>query len=221
MRNMKVSELIIDFDLYPRNNVDKTHVRHLVDALEAGAELPPVLVDKKSKRVIDGVHRTRAALRHVGADGEISVIEKPYTNDAEMFLDAMRLNSAHGAKLDSADRVHCAIVAERLSISIEDVAGALQVRVDRFGSLVADRTATCGRLKVALKRTNRHMAGHKLSKQQREANERSSGMNQQFYVNQVIDLIESDLLNKENEKLMEKLSRLHELLGEALARVAA
>ena len=221
MRKIKAAELILDFSLYPRNNIDGVNVRNLVDALAAGVELPPILTDKKSKRVVDGFHRTRASLRFAGPEAEVVVIEKVYPDEAAMFLDAITLNASHGAKLDAADRVHCAIVAEGLSISVDAVAAALRIPRDRFGSLVNDRLATCGSLKVPLKRTNRHMAGRRLTKKQRDANERSSGMNQQFYVNQLIDLIESDLLNRDDEKLMERLPRLFELLESVLAAPAA
>ena len=187
MRKMKAIEVILDFDLYPRNNLDAFNIRNLVEALELGVELPPIVIDKKSKRAVDGFHRVRAAIRYGGDLAEITVIEKSYKNDAEMFLDAMKYNADHGAKLDQADRVHCIIVAERLKISPEAVAGALHIPVDKVGALANDRIATCGSLRIPLTRTNRHMAGRRLSKKQRAANERSSGMNQQFYVNQRVE----------------------------------
>lgn len=216
MRKMKVAELILDFDLYPRNNVDTHNVKNLVDALAAGAELPAVIIDRKSKRVVDGFHRVRAHLRHLGEDAEIEVIEKTYTNDAAMFLDAMRYNASHGAKLDPCDRNHCVIIAERLSIPLEAVAGALHMPVDKLGALHNDRTATSGSLSVPLKRTVQHFSGRKLNKRQVEANDRLSGMNQVFYANQLIELLESKMLDLSDDKLLVRLQRLHELLDGVL-----
>lgn len=214
MKKMKAAEVVLDFDLYPRNNVDAHNVRNLVDALAAGAELPPIIIDRKSKRVADGFHRVRAVLQHGGEDADIIVIEKNYSSEAEMFLDAMRYNSAHGAKLDSCDRVHCAIIAERLSIPIEAVAGALHMPPDKLGDLKVSRTATgSGGLSIPIKRTFQHMAGRKLTKQQLAVNDRSSGMNQVFYVNQIIDLCESKMLNLDDEKLVERLRVLHDTLS--------
>ena len=117
--------------------------------------------------------------------------------------------------------MHCIIIAEHLKISSKAVAGALQISTDRIGNLINNRIAICGSLKVPLTRTNRHMAGKRLSKKQRAANERSSGMNQQFYVNQIIDLIEADLLDTENQKLMERLLFLDKLLKKVLAALVA
>ncbi len=220
MKKMKAARLILDFDLYPRNNLDAFNVRSMVDALVAGVELPPVIIDGKSKRVTDGFHRVRAYLRFGGEEVEIDVIEKNYKDEGAMFLDAVKYNASHGARLDQADRVHCTIIAERLKISAEDMAGVLHIPIEKLGKL-ANRTATCGKLRVPLKQTNRHMSGKNLSKKQREANERSSGMNQQFYVNQIIDLIEADFLDTENKNLMDRLVVLDGLLDKVLAASAA
>jgi hypothetical protein len=217
MRKLKAAELVLDFDLYPRNNVDSHNVTTLVDALAAEMELPPVIIDKKSKRVVDGFHRVRAHLRHYGEDAEITVIEKTYKTDADMFLDSMRYNATHGAKLDPCDRTHCVIVAERLSIPIELVAGALNMPSDKLGNLRDTRTARSGGgLCIPLKRTVSGFAGRRLTKRQEEANTKLSGMNQAFYANQLVELIESNMLDTEDEMLMERLQILHDLLGGVL-----
>lgn len=213
MKTYKAAELVEDFDLYPRNNVDSQHVKHLVEALAAGEELPPGIIDKKTKRLIDGFHRKRARIQLYGPDAEMEVIEKTYKNDAEMFLDAMRYNAAHGVKLDQCDRTHCVIIAERLSIPLEAVAGALHVPIERLGMLRTHRTALgSSGLTIPLKRTISHFAGKRLNKAQAEANEKLSGMNQAFYANQLIMLIENRLLDLEDERLMDRLKVLHEAL---------
>jgi len=219
MRRVKAASLVLDFDLYPRNNIDSHNVRCIYDAMKAGVRMPPALVDKKSRRVADGFHRVRAVLLD-DPDGEIEIIEKDYKSDKELFIDAMRLNAAHGARLDPCDRNHCVIIAERLSVPIDAVAGALHMPVDKLGGLRQNRTATvAGGLAIPLKRTLSHMAGRKITKAQSECNDKLSGMNQSFYVNQVIMLIENRLLNMEDEKLMERLEQLSELLEQVLEKV--
>lgn len=216
MKQMKAAEIVLDYTLYPRNNVDSKNVSMLIEALAAGAELPPIIIDKKSKRASDGFHRTKAVLKYFGEDAMISVIEKSYKNDGELFLDAMRYNGSHGARLDPCDRTHCVIVAERLGLSLDAVAGALHMPVDRLGSLRNDRVATYNHLSVPLKQTVRHMAGKPLTQRQNEANAKLSGMNQSFYANQLIELIESEMIDLENEKTVESLKKLHSLLDSLL-----
>ena len=220
MKRMKAASLILDYTLYPRNNVDATHVRHLVQALEAGSELPPVVIDKKTKRVVDGFHRVKAHLKYGGDDAEIEVIEKNYKDDATLFTDSMRYNAAHGVKLDSCDRTHCLIVAETLGLTMDTVAGVLNIPIERLGELKAN-TAKSGKLTIPLKRTVRHKSGQNLTKRQVQANDKLSGMNQQFYVNQLIELIESDLLDTSDDKLMAQLATLAALLDGLNLRHAA
>ena len=213
MRKMKAAELIEDFDLYPRNNVDSHNVRNLVNALASGAELPPIICDRKSKRVTDGFHRRRAYLQFYGEDAEIMVIEKNYRDEAAMFLDAMRMNAGHGAKLDPCDRTHCVIIAERLSIPLDQVAGALQMPIDKLGPLRQSIGTDGAGLSIPLKRTiSKGFGGRKLNKRQVEANTKLSGMSQQFYFNQCIELLEAGLLDKSDDKLIERCKVLFELL---------
>lgn len=218
MKTMKAAELILDFDLYPRNNVDSHNVKTICEALQMQAEIPPVIICKRTKRVVDGFHRTRAVLQHFGNNAGIQVIEKTYKDDAELFLDAMRYNSSHGAKLDPCDRTHCIIVAQRLKISPDAIAGALRIPTDRIGEIRNTRMATTKSdgLTIPLKRTVRHFAGKVLNKRQETANNRLSGMNQQFYANQLIELIESKMLDLEDGSLIERLRVLHDLLDGVL-----
>lgn len=220
MKTMKAAELVLDFDLYPRNNVDTANIARIVEAMTAGETMPAVIIDKKSKRVVDGFHRTKAAIRLYGADdAKVEVIEKTYADDAAMFLDAMKYNATHGARLDSCDRVHCVHIAERLSIPLDAIAGALHMPVDRLGALRTDRTATtkAGGLVIPLKRTVSHQfAGKTLNKRQEEANTRLSGMQQVFYANQLIELLESKMLDTSDDKLMERLQVLQGLLETVL-----
>ena len=214
MKTMKCAELVLDFDLYPRNNVDSHNVTNLCNALSAGIELPPVIIDKKSKRVVDGFHRVRAHLRLYGENATIQVIDKAYKSEADMFRDAMRYNATHGAKLDPCDKTHCCIIAARLEMPLHDVAAALNMPLTALQSLKVERTGydRAGQ-PLPLKNTIRaRFSGKRLNKRQEEANSRLSGMNQQFYANQLIELIESEMLDTEDANLMERLTLLNKLL---------
>lgn len=223
MRKMKAAELVLDFDLYPRNNVDSNNVAYLVAALAAGVELPPVVIDRKTKRVVDGFHRVRAHLRHFGQDAEIEVIEKTYKSEGDLFLDAMRYNAGHGARLDPCDRTHCVIIAERLSIPLEAVAGALHMPVEKLGELRTHRTARgAGGLTVPIKRTVvPQYSGRKLTRAQEQANQKLSGMRPMMYVNQLILILEQfpDAI-EDNEETQAGLQKLHGLLEVRVAAAA-
>jgi len=215
MRSIKLAELVFDFELYPRHQIDPQHVAALVGALEAGVKLPPIVIDKRSKRISDGFHRGKAHIRFLGEEGTISVVEKAYKNRAEIFLDAMRYNAGHGKPLSSFDRAHSIAIAARMKLEVESVAGALSITVNKVESLRVDKAAIHGGQPLVIKRTIGHMAGRQLTARQAEVNEKLGGMTQLFYVNQVIALLEADLIDTDSEKLIAALERLHELLAGA------
>ena len=77
---------------------DPDHVRTLADA---GAGLPPILVHRRTMRVIDGMHRLRAAV----ARGERRIAVKFFDGTGEAaFLAAVQANTSHGLPLSRADR---------------------------------------------------------------------------------------------------------------------
>jgi len=216
-----LSDLVLDFTLYPRHIVDGTHVAHLQEAIHAGAELPPILIDKKTKRIVDGVHRYKAHLRALGDEGTIRAEVQSFRSEAEMFLEAARRNAGHGRRLTTFDRLRCIQLATQLDINEDALAGALMIPVERVASLRVERMskpAVRTEVPTALKRTiAKNMAGKRLNKKQIEANRRLSGMRAVFYVNQVIHLLESfpDVLLDDTEG-RERLQVLSDLLGHCL-----
>lgn len=213
MKRMRCVELVLDFDFYPRMQVDSQHVYYMVRAKKAGAEFPAVRINKKTKQVVDGFHRVRSEMKIDGDKATVMVAEKDYRNDQAMLLDAIKCNASHGRNLTTYDRAHCAILASKLEIDDALVAGVLHVDPSYIGELLVDRSAKSLRgPAIPLKRTIRHMSGRKLTKVQQEANCKLGGMNQAFYVNQLITLIECDLLDSDNEVLFQRLGHLHDLL---------
>lgn len=171
------------------------------------------------ERVTDGVHRTTIYKRTMKPSQKVDVVEKDYKNEGEMLLDAMRLNSSHGKTLDVYDKTRCIIMAEKYKLPEMEIASALSMTVEKLQKLKLGRTGSkqTGKTKkaepIALKRTIKHMKGTVLSREQAEVNEKLSGMNQPFYINQVIMLIESELMNMADEIVVERLSVLYRLLS--------
>jgi hypothetical protein len=83
----------------PRSSgVDLAHAGYLA---QLDADLPPILLDRATMRVIDGMHRLTAA-RLAGQRG----IDAQFFDgdEADVFLLAVRLNVSHGLPLSLADR---------------------------------------------------------------------------------------------------------------------
>lgn len=213
--------LVEDLSLYPRLQVDDHHVARLAEALRAGASLPPVVADRATKRIVDGFHRRRAALRVFGETATIAVEFHDYADEAAIVLDAIRRNAAHGKRLSTAEEVRCLLIAERVGIDRAAVAAALAVRVERLEELAQKRVADGPTERVVLKPAMAHLAGKRVDAEQERVNRHLNGNQASYYARMLIELLESDAIDWSNRTLVERLERLYELLAERLCARAA
>jgi hypothetical protein len=77
------------------------NIQHARLLAESGAPLPPILAHRATRRVIDGMHRLRAAM--LRGEDRIAVQFFDGTEDAA-FVVAVQANIAHGLPLSLADR---------------------------------------------------------------------------------------------------------------------
>jgi ParB-like chromosome segregation protein Spo0J len=80
------------------NGEDKAHIARLV---ETETPLPPILVDRRTLRVIDGMHRLMAASLQGRETIDVVFFEG---SESDVFLRAVQENIAHGLPLSQADR---------------------------------------------------------------------------------------------------------------------
>jgi len=116
------------------NGEDKGHVMRLA---EAETPLPPILVDRRTMQVIDGMHRLMAA--SVRGQESIDVIFFE-GNEADIFLRAVQENVTHGLPLSRADR---RAAAERIIASHPHMSDRA---IGRAAGLAAKTIATIRKL---------------------------------------------------------------------------
>lgn len=221
--NVEAASLVVDLTLYPRLQVDGTHVSRLAEAIRAGETLPPVLAEVTDHRVVDGVHRVKAALRAGGLGARISVQFREYADDAERFMAAVDANSRHGRGLCTVDRVHSLIRGQQLGLTDTQLSRVMGVTVERIGELRCTRVAIGPDGEdQAVKFGERHLGGTRLDNAQLIGMRRSVGMGQHYKVGQVLDLLEYNLLDWSDLGLLRKLDQLCALYAELskLHRVA-
>jgi hypothetical protein len=90
------------------NGEDRAHIARLA---ETETPLPPILVDRRTMRVIDGMHRLMAASLQGRETIEVVFFDG---TEADVFLRAVQENIAHGLPLSQADR---RAAAERITAS--------------------------------------------------------------------------------------------------------
>ena len=99
---LSISSLLLD-DSPRQDGENGEHARMLAEAEE---QLPPIVVHDQSMRVIDGIHRIRAAVMRGKKEIEAKIY---HGTDDDAFMLAVRLNIAHGLPLTRADRIAAAI----------------------------------------------------------------------------------------------------------------
>ncbi len=219
-RKIKATRLIFDYNIYPRHQIVPYHVNELIEALSAGVVTPPPVIDKTTLRIVDGWHRITAHQKLYGKDTKITCILKTYQSEADIYLDAIALNAAHGRALTPHDKARCISRAEELNIDPQAIASALNTTLDRVTGIKQDRGASYKGAATTLKRTTAHLAGEDLTKEQFEYNRKAGGMNQTFYINQVIGMIESESVDWDNQSITQGLKKLYSLLEGALTAIA-
>jgi ParB-like chromosome segregation protein Spo0J len=116
-----------------QSGTDAAHVQLLADAASSG-ELPAILVQKRSLRIVDGMHRIEATKLR----GEESINARFVDcSDDEAFLLAVKSNTLHGLPLSRADRIAGAkrILEGHLDWSDRAVAAATGLSAKTIASL--------------------------------------------------------------------------------------
>ncbi|MFD0900353.1 ParB/RepB/Spo0J family partition protein [Actinomadura sediminis] len=114
---------------------------HILRLTEVESPLPPILVHRQTMRVIDGMHRLRAAM--LRGEKEIRVTFFDGSGN-EAFLRGVEMNIAHGLPLTHADRRAAAVRIMAAEPQLSDRA-------------VADRTGLAARTVAALRRSTAHL----------------------------------------------------------------
>jgi ParB-like chromosome segregation protein Spo0J len=144
---------------------DSKHVRVLAELED---KLPPIVVHRATMRVIDGMHRVRAAMLR-GAAHVAAILFEGTEDDA--FLLAVQLNVAHGLPLSRADRAAAAVRIMRSSPRWSDraIAGATGLSDKTVASIrrqtsseiphLSDRIGLDGRVRPVNAAAGRRLAG--------------------------------------------------------------
>jgi hypothetical protein len=210
---MPVTELVEDLSVYPRRNVNDINVANLVAALEAGAELPPIIADRKTKRIVDGFHRRRAYLRVLGTDTSTAVELRSYRNEAELLADAAHLNTAHGLNLAAFEKRKVVLRLTELGVDDDGIARALHMPPARVIKLrvkvvsVVDEGGAAIRLEP-LKRPHFHFQGGEMTAQQARAAQSAPGTSYSLLVRQIGDALDNRLVNASDGRMIAALRLL-------------
>lgn len=211
-----LATLVVDFSLYPRNTVDEQHVSELVKALQSGATLPPLIVDRASKRVVDGVHRKMAQTRFMGEGASVAVEFRDYADDAALFLDAARLNAAHGRRLERQDQTRIILKLQELKVDERTIAIALHIPEPEVKTLAVRIVYDSTGAAVPQKRGLEHLRGQKLNDAQIEAMKSVRSAEVGRLCMELTRLLENELADYDDVRVEQRLRTLATAVTAAL-----
>jgi hypothetical protein len=206
-----VGTLVEDFTLYPRHRVDNSHVADLVRALRAGHDLPPLVVERRSLRIVDGFHRARAYVSVYGPTAQASVVWRRYATDRELFEEAVAANSSHGRKLDRQDQIRVALLLEKMGATPDRIAVVLHIPEPRVEELKIRHIVVQGERQPA-KPSASHVYGQTLTVEQASVLQRAPGTGLRQQVRQLLDLLRADLYDVSDTRLCDELHQLADLI---------
>ena len=221
---LKAIDLVMDWNLWPRQaaqRLDSTNVARMKEALRNGFSLPPVIVDKKSLRIIDGFHRTRAVLDLFGDDADIEAIVKEYKDEKEMFLEAGSTNHHHGLPMSPKDRAHFVSKARKMKIPWPAIAKALSTDSDKLKKFLDDRTRkTSDGERVPIPAGARHIPKDKpmTSEQEHYVRTETGYGGPSMHVSILINALRANSVVA-NAKTIEQMYTLRDLVSEWLSEV--
>jgi len=225
---VKALELILDWALWPRyeaNELDTTNVNRMVEALKAGIELPPIIADSKSMRIVDGFHRHKAYLQYYGKGAEIPVIFNEYDSDSSLFLDSLKANANHGLPLSPKDKVHAILTGRRMGIPLGKLAEQIGMRKEKALEFIQQRTATTrSGQKIPLSAGAIQLAGKKLNKAEEHFARTSNGIqpivNARLLLNALRGTVNIPLTKQELEVYTQLRDALNDKIEQALANIS-
>jgi hypothetical protein len=204
-----LTDIRYDDDVYPRQSINEANISRLKRALEAGAAVPPILLDEKTMILIDGKHRvlTYEKLKQL----QIPANLEAFKTKAAMLARAISENM-HGAALSAYDLSRCVIAAQRLGLTDTDLAYAMHSPVSYVEQIRTTKQAEWKKDTVPIKRTLHHLAQHKLTKKQLAGNKIACGLPCAAILKQAINLFENDLIDLSDALVMQRIQELKQWL---------
>lgn len=212
VKTLKAAELIMDWSLWPRhtaNDLDSTNLARIKEAILAKINLPPIIVDAKTLRIVDGMHRLSSYMKIYGEDVDVEVELRQYKNEAEIFLDAVRLNSQQGLPLEPKDKAHAILVARKKRIPWPVLAQALGKTVESTKEFIEKRSATApGGEKIPIPNGAKRLAGKTLTKEEYHEVKTTNGMLPIVNIRMLLNALKGGAFKEPTEKELGLLNEL-------------
>jgi len=131
-----ISKINLDEKIYPRERIDEQLVAIYRLNIEAGTDLPPLVVQKNTFTLIDGAHRYHAAKKLKKEKVEVEIVDIP---DSELRAEAIRRNIKHGKRF-TLDEIRATVIFLRFTDkkSLKEIAQIVNLSEGRISQILME-----------------------------------------------------------------------------------
>lgn len=229
IKEININEIKIDEKYYPRRNWDWFTVMTYAKSIKTNPEqeFPPIkiatLPNIKEYILIDGWHRIKAYKQNKITKTKCIILEG--FTEQELYIEAVESNNKHGKGYSTGDKIKIINDLTKLDINPTEISKLIQMPIADMKKLVKGRTTyDLKGESIILNPILKGISGNKVNnKEEFEKIQKTLGntgkskdndgtKSQAFLIQQVITMLEQDLFDLSNEKVMEKLITLKETL---------
>ena len=213
---LAVNQIVVDEEIYPRNDTNWLTVYQYTQAMETGSVFPPLTVGKKDKSyvLLDGRHRL-IAWKNRKATTVPVIVSRIAPKD--FFAEAIRLNALHGRPLAPQERIRAIVKLRQIGYADVRISKLLWMPLTTMRKLVAERVEriklSSGHVASVVRKAVIPPGRLKSDDQQRIFAVRS----QVDLLDQLVGLIEQGMLLVSDEEVYARLVRIRQLLSTVLA----
>ena len=213
---IKLMDIVIDPSIMVRE-VNSFIVSNYAESMRAGADFPPVVIDKQN-RLVCGHTRYAAYKKVFGPDYSLTATVSKNTADVDLIMEAAGDNARHGHPLDTYEKKKVVLRLKEHNIEPERISKILGVTVDRVAEWAGMTVVVIGenqsRRVEPLKKGFEHMQGSTVKEVDYHKHEtRDMGVTVVFHARKLTDILSRDGWVSTDSKTVESLTELQDALG--------
>lgn len=220
-QKLKVTQITLDKEIYPRTAPSWQVSYQYSQSMLAGAKFPPIVVAKSDNKYIllDGLHRLNA--KKVLKEDTIECEVLSNLNKKEMFEIAIQKNVAHGSTLTPFDKRNIALKLRAMKYPNIAIAKLIQVPQSKLNNFIAQRlvNSITGEVQgesFIVKSSLKHLAGTTVDESDKtniqSTNSRLSIIDQLHLLKQLIELLQKDLIDRNDLEIEGCLKMIKKLI---------
>ncbi len=214
---LDIKQIVFDEELYPRGSFDWKTAYSYSQAMKTGAKFPPIYVGflDGSYVLMDGKHRIEAnnnlKIKSISCD-IVRVKDKK-----ELFIKAVQSNIKNGKPLSSYDRTKIIMGLDSMHVGITQISKVVQMPVTSVKKFMIERVrSSISGEEILLKTPLKHLPQSKVSNDLDYVQDKITGSSQEAIVYDLKALLENNLIDKKNRKILNDLKVIYQLIKQLI-----